>query len=93
MNARMDVKRRRRALEPDELRRLIEAARTGETCGGMAGPDRAMKELIAVERAQQELQTEEEHLTRARDEAAEAQREHAAAQSAGDEDGDLAQMR
>ena len=48
MNARMDVKRRRRALEPDELRRLVEAARTGQTCGGMAGPDRAMLYRVAV---------------------------------------------
>jgi len=42
LNARVDVRRKRRALTTDELRRLIQATRNGEPWRGMSGPERAM---------------------------------------------------
>ena len=48
MNPRLDVKRKRRALSPDELRRVMEAARTGKTRGGMTGSDRAVLYAVAA---------------------------------------------
>ena len=49
VNARADVRRERRALEPDEVRRLLEAATAGPWCHGMTGPERAMLYRLAVE--------------------------------------------
>ena len=42
VNEEMDIRRKRRTLSADELRRLIRAAEEGETIRGMPGPERAM---------------------------------------------------
>ncbi|MEK6676608.1 MAG: tyrosine-type recombinase/integrase [Planctomycetota bacterium] len=48
-NVRTDRRHDRRALESDELRRLLSATKGGETRFGMTGPDRAMLYTLAVE--------------------------------------------
>jgi len=48
-NEKVDVRRERRALTADELRRLIRAAETGEPFRGMSGSDRAMLYRVAME--------------------------------------------
>ncbi len=48
LNSRTDRRHDRRALEPDELRRLLDAARGGPVRYGIAGPDRATLYLAAV---------------------------------------------
>jgi len=48
-NARTDRRHDRRALEADELRRLLESARTGPTRFGMTGDARAMLYQLAAE--------------------------------------------
>ncbi len=48
-NARTDRRHDRRALDADELRRLLESARTGPTRFGMTGPARAMLYQLAAE--------------------------------------------
>lgn len=47
-SAEVDRRRERRALTPDDFRRLIEAAQAGPTVEGMSGPDRAMMYLVAT---------------------------------------------
>ena len=49
LNARTDVRRKRRALSADELRKVIQAAREGEAWRGMLGPERAMLYRMAAE--------------------------------------------
>ncbi len=49
LNARTDRRHHRRALSVDELRRLLEAARTGPERFGMSGPERAILYRVAVE--------------------------------------------
>ena len=48
-NVRTDRRHDRRALDADELRRLLESARTGPTRFGMTGPARAMLYQLAAE--------------------------------------------
>ena len=48
-DAKLDKRHERRALEPDDLRRLLEATREGPTRFGMTGPERAMLYRVAVE--------------------------------------------
>ena len=47
LNAEVEEHRQRRALEPDEYRRLLEAAQTGPQCCRLSGPDRFMLYLVA----------------------------------------------
>ena len=49
LNARTDLRRRRRALSVEELRRLIQATRNGPERFGTTGPERAMLYRVAVE--------------------------------------------
>ena len=49
LNARVDVRCKRRALGAGELRRLIEVARNGDAWRGMTGPERAMLYRLAAE--------------------------------------------
>ena len=49
MNARTDVRRRRRALSDDELRALLTTAQNGPREHKMPGPERAMLYRVAVE--------------------------------------------
>jgi len=49
LNVRTDRRHDRRALEPDEVRRLLEAATSGPERIGVAGPERAMLYRVAVE--------------------------------------------
>ena len=49
LNAKTDVKRQRRALSAEELRKLITAAEKGETWRGMPGPERATLYRLAAE--------------------------------------------
>jgi integrase len=48
-NPQTDRRRIRRALDAEELRRLIEAAERGPTVGKLTGPDRAMLYRLAME--------------------------------------------
>ncbi len=48
-NVRTDRRHDRRALDPDELRRMLDAARTGSVRFGMIGSDRATLYQLAVE--------------------------------------------
>ena len=49
INARMDRRRERCALKPDEMRRLHKAAEQGPERGGVSGPGRALLYRVAVE--------------------------------------------
>jgi len=49
LNEKTDVRRRRRALEPDELRRLLAVTATQPPRYGMTGPERAALYRLAVE--------------------------------------------
>ncbi len=49
LNARVDVRRKRRALSADESRRLVETAHCGPVVRGMPGPERAMLYRLAME--------------------------------------------
>ena len=49
LNARADRRYERRSLSPEEARRLLSAARTGETVLGMSGQDREMLYNVALE--------------------------------------------
>ncbi|MCP4709187.1 MAG: site-specific integrase, partial [Planctomycetes bacterium] len=49
LNTRTDRRHDRRALEPDELRRLFETTRNAPERFGMSGPERAMLYRVAVE--------------------------------------------
>ncbi|MFA5251057.1 MAG: tyrosine-type recombinase/integrase [Phycisphaerae bacterium] len=44
-----DIRHKRRVLEPDEVRRLLEAAAAGPERFGMSGPERALLYKLAVE--------------------------------------------
>jgi integrase len=44
-----DIKHKRRALEPDEARRLLEAAAAGPESFGMSGPERSLLYRLAIE--------------------------------------------
>ena len=48
LNAKPDIRRERRALEPGELARLLDKARAGEACCGLTGEARAMLYLTAA---------------------------------------------
>jgi integrase/recombinase XerD len=49
LNVKLDRRHDRRPLEPDEVRRLLEAIRTGPKRFGATGPERAMLYRLAVE--------------------------------------------
>ena len=49
LNARTDLRRQRRALSVEELRRLLDATRNGPDRFGMTGPERATLYRVAVE--------------------------------------------
>ena len=49
LNAREDLRHRRRALTAAEIGRLMEAAKRGPACFGLSGPDRAMLYRLALE--------------------------------------------
>ena len=48
LNAKVDVRRARRALADDEVRRLVEAARGAKSFRGLSGEDRAVLYLVAL---------------------------------------------
>lgn len=48
LNVRTDRRHDRRALGPEEFRRLVEAARSGKSIEGISGPDRAMLYVLAA---------------------------------------------
>ncbi|HUY31631.1 MAG TPA: hypothetical protein VMV69_02550 [Pirellulales bacterium] len=48
MNAKVDVRRERRTLDPAEFVALIEAARRGEAFRELSGPDRALLYMLAA---------------------------------------------
>lgn len=48
-NEKVDVRRERRALSADELRRLLSAAESGDAWRSMPGPERAMLYRVAME--------------------------------------------
>ena len=47
LNARVDIRRDRRVLDPTDFARLIEVAESGKTVCGICGRDRAMLYLMA----------------------------------------------
>jgi len=49
LNAKTDVRLRRRALSPDELRKLLKAAQDGESVLDMPGPERALLYRVGAE--------------------------------------------
>jgi integrase len=49
LNVRTDRRHDRRALEPDEIRRLLEATQSGPDCMGATGPERALLYQVAIE--------------------------------------------
>lgn len=48
LNAKTDIRRERRTLLPDELDRLVKAAKKGEPFRGLTGEDRAILYLVAL---------------------------------------------
>jgi len=48
LNAKTDIRVKRRALTTDECRRLLQAARDGGTANGVLGPDRALLYEVAL---------------------------------------------